>query len=158
MTGVLVQILAFGSIPELDHLGRPMAFYGQNIHDRCYRRPFYERGLFAETFDDEGARKGWCLYKLGCKGPVTYNACAVTKWNGGVSFPIQAGHGCIGCSEPRFWDKGGFYQPLSQTTFTQTGKLGIAVAAAAAAGAGATLMARAKQKKTREKISAEESS
>ena len=158
MTGVLVQILAFGSIPELDHLGRPMAFYGQNIHDRCYRRPFYERGLFAKSFDDEGARKGWCLYKLGCKGPVTYNACAVTKWNGGVSFPIQAGHGCIGCSEPRFWDKGGFYQPLSQATFSDPGKLGIAAAAAVAAGAGATLMARAKQKKVREELSAEESS
>jgi hydrogenase small subunit len=58
-----------------------MAFFGQNIHDRCYRRPFYERGQFAETFDDEGARKGYCLYKLGCKGPVTYNACATLKWN-----------------------------------------------------------------------------
>jgi hydrogenase small subunit len=135
-----------------------MAFYGQNIHDRCYRRPFYERGLFAETFDDEGARKGWCLYKLGCKGPVTYNACAVTKWNGGVSFPIQAGHGCIGCSEPGFWDKGGFYKPLSQTTFTDHSKLGIAAAAGAAAGVGATLMAKAKQKNVREQLAKEEES
>jgi len=158
ITGVLVQILAFGDIPELDHLGRPMAFYGQNIHDRCYRRPFYERGLFAESFDDEGARKGWCLYKLGCKGPVTYNACAVTKWNGGVSFPIQAGHGCIGCSEPRFWDKGGFYQPISQTTFTDRTQLGIAAAAGVAAGVGATLMARSKQKKIRARLAEEESS
>lgn len=158
ITGVLVQILAFGAIPELDHLGRPMAFYGQNIHDRCYRRPFYERGLFAESFDDEGARKGWCLYKLGCKGPITYNACAVTKWNGGVSFPIQAGHGCIGCSEPRFWDKGGFYQPISQTTFTDRTQLGIAAAAGVAAGVGATLMARSKQKKVRERLAEEESS
>jgi hydrogenase small subunit len=158
MTGVLAQILAFGEIPKLDHLNRPMAFYGQNIHDRCYRRPFYERGLFAESFDDEGARKGWCLYKLGCKGPVTYNACAVTKWNGGVSFPIQAGHGCIGCSEPGFWDKGGFYQPLSQTTFTDHGKLGIAAAAGAAAGIGANIMAKAKQKKVRAQLAKESSS
>ena len=158
ITGVLVQILAFGSIPELDELGRPMAFYGQNIHDRCYRRPFYERGQFAESFDDEGARKGWCLYKLGCKGPTTYNACAVTKWNGGVSFPIQAGHGCIGCSEPRFWDKGGFYQPLSQTTFTDRSQLGLAVAAGAAAGVGATMMARSKQKKVRAQMAEDDSS
>ena len=158
ITGVLMQILAFGSMPELDALGRPMAFYGQNIHDRCYRRPFYERGQFAESFDDEGARKGWCLYKLGCKGPVTYNACAVTKWNGGVSFPIQAGHGCLGCSEPGFWDKGGFYKPLSQTTFTDRSQLGLAAAAGAAAGIGATLMARSKQKKVRAQLSKEESS
>jgi len=69
ITGVLAHFLTFGSLPELDHLGRPMAFYGNNIHDRCYRRPFYERGQFAESFDDEGAKKGWCLYKLGLDYP-----------------------------------------------------------------------------------------
>ena len=91
IAGVLTQFLTFG-IPELDELHRPMAFYGKSIHDRCYRRPFYDKGLFAETFDDAGARKGWCLYKLGCKGPTTYNACATTEWNEGISFPIQSGH------------------------------------------------------------------
>jgi len=115
ITGVLVQFLTFG-LPELDDLGRPKAFYGQSIHDRCYRRPFYDKGLFAESFDDEGARKGWCLYKLGCKGPTTYNACATTKWNDGTSFPIEAGHPCLGCSEPDFWDGGGFYKALSKPT------------------------------------------
>ena len=98
-----------------------MAFFGQTIHDRCYRRPFYEQGRFAETFDDEGARKGWCLFKLGCKGPITYNACATMKWNAGTSFPIEAGHPCLGCSEPGFWDKGGFYRPVS------TGRVSAAV-------------------------------
>lgn len=116
ITGVLTHFLTFGTLPELDHLGRPMAFYGQSIHDRCYRRPFYDKGLFAETFDDEGARKGWCLYKLGCKGPTTYNACATTRWNNGTSFPIESGHPCIGCSEPDFWDGGGFYKALSMPT------------------------------------------
>jgi hydrogenase small subunit len=115
IAGVLTQFLTFG-IPELDELHRPMAFYGKSIHDRCYRRPFYDKGLFAETFDDEGARKGWCLYKLGCKGPTTYNACATTKWNEGTSFPIQSGHPCLGCSQPDFWDAGGFYQALSIPT------------------------------------------
>jgi hydrogenase small subunit len=115
ITGVLTQFLAFG-LPELDHLGRPMAFFGNSIHDRCYRRPFYDRGQFAETFDDEGAKKGWCLYKLGCKGPTTYNACATTKWNEGTSFPIESGHPCLGCSEPDFWDAGGFYRALSIPT------------------------------------------
>jgi hydrogenase small subunit len=115
ITGVLVQYLTFG-LPDLDHLGRPKAFYGQSIHDRCYRRPFYDKGLFADTFDDEGARKGWCLYKLGCKGPTTYNACATEKWNDGTSFPIQAGHPCLGCSEPGFWDAGSFYKAQSSPT------------------------------------------
>lgn len=113
ITGVLAHFLTFGQLPEVDDLGRPLAFYGQRIHDRCYRRPFYDKGLFAKTFDDEGARKGWCLYELGCKGPTTYNACATLKWNEGTSFPIEAGHGCIGCSEPNFWDLGGLYKPSS---------------------------------------------
>lgn len=129
ITGVLVQYLTFG-LPELDDLGRPLAFYGQSIHDRCYRRPFYDRGLFAETFDDEGAQKGWCLYKLGCKGPSTYNACATAKWNNGTSFPIEAGHPCLGCSEPDFWDAGSFYKALS----TPTESLGKVAAYAAGAG------------------------
>ncbi len=30
-----------------------------------------------------------------------------------MSFPIQSGHGCIGCSEDNFWDKGSFYDRLT---------------------------------------------
>jgi hydrogenase small subunit len=56
---------------------------------------------------------------MGCKGPTTYNACSTVRWNGGVSFPIQSGHGCIGCSEEAFWDKGPFYDRL--TTIKQFG-------------------------------------
>jgi hydrogenase small subunit len=113
ISGVLAQYLVFGKLPELDEYHRPMAFFGQSIHDRCYRRPFYDKGLFAETFDDEGAQKGWCLYRLGCKGPSTYNACATMRWNSGTSWPVESGHPCLGCSEPRFWDAGSFYSPLS---------------------------------------------
>ncbi len=113
IAGVLAHYLTFGSIPELDELHRPLAFYGDTIHDRCYRRNFYDEGKFAKSFDDEGARNGWCLYELGCKGPTTHNACATTKWNNSTSFPIESGHPCLGCSEPDFWDAGSFYTPLS---------------------------------------------
>ena len=113
ITGVLTHYLTFGTIPDLDDKGRPKAFFGETIHDRCYRRPFYDQGKFAKTFDDEGARNGWCLFELGCKGPVTHNACATVKWNGGTSWPVESGHGCLGCSEPDFWDAGGFYKALS---------------------------------------------
>jgi hydrogenase small subunit len=142
MAGTIAYMISFGKLPELDHLRRPKAFYGETIHDRCYRRPFYERGEFAEAFDDEGARRGYCLYKVGCKGPVTYNSCATLKWNGGTSFPIQSGHGCLGCSEPDFWDQGGFYRPLS----APLRDLGLPIAAAGVAGvalgAGAAWTAR----------------
>jgi hydrogenase small subunit len=150
ITGVLAQFITFGQLPELDHLGRPMAFYGQNIHDRCYRRPFYERGQFAETFDDEGAKKGWCLFKVGCKGPVTYNACATIKWNGGAGWPVEGGHGCLGCSEPGFWDWGGFYKPLSQGQWGGWKTLGVAAAAGAAIGLASVAVSRRRQAKARE--------
>lgn len=147
ITGVVAQYLTMGALPALDHAGRPLAFYGENIHDRCYRRPFYDRGQFAETFDDEGARKGWCLYRLGCKAPETYNACANLKWNQGVSFPIQSGHGCIGCSEPNFWDKGGIYQSVPMDRSTSGPRIAAAGGIGAVAGAAAAFLARSKKHK-----------
>jgi hydrogenase small subunit len=146
-TGTLAHFIVFGALPELDRLNRPLAFYGNTIHDRCLRRAFYEAGKFALSFDDEGARKGWCLYKLGCKGPTTYNACASMKWDGGLSFPVQSGHPCLGCSEPNFWDGGGFYQgqstPLSKPTLTA---LGVAAAAGAVVGAAVAATNRSTKK------------
>ena len=154
-TGTLAHFLVFGTLPALDSLGRPLAFYAQTIHDRCLRRPFYEAGKFANTFDDEGAQKGWCLYKLGCKGPTTYNACASIKWMGGLSFPVQSGHPCLGCSEPNFWDGGGFYQgqsaPLQRPNVTLSGG---ALAAGAVLAVGMAMVNQS-QKKTAEKADAE---
>lgn len=112
MAGVIVHLLTFDRIPQLDGLGRPKAFYSRRVHDTCYRRPNYDAGLFVQSFDDENAKRGYCLYKMGCRGPVTYNSCGVIKWNNGVSFPIQSGHPCIGCSEANFWDNGPFYKHL----------------------------------------------
>jgi hydrogenase small subunit len=138
MTGTIVHILAFERIPQLDGLNRPKAFYSRRVHDTCYRRPNYDAGLFVESWDDENARKGYCLYKMGCRGPVTYNACGVTRWNNGVSFPIQSGHGCIGCSEANFWDNGPFYQHLPKFPGfgieTTADKIGIAAGAVTVAG------------------------
>ena len=149
ISGVLAHFLTFGQLPELDALGRPKVFYGETIHDRCYRRPFYDQGKFAKSFDDAGARDGWCLFELGCKGPTTYNACATAKWNQGTSFPIESGHGCLGCSEPKFWDAGGFYRPLSAPIGT-VGKVALGGAALGAA-AGAAMALNNRMSKTQAK-------
>ncbi len=139
MAGVLVHVLTFDRLPQLDSLGRPKAFYSRRVHDTCARRANYDAGLFVETFDDENARQGYCLYKVGCKGPTTYNSCSTMKWNNGTSYPIQSGHGCIGCSEAKFWDNGPFYQRL--TNFPGFGieatadKVGLTVGGVVAAGA-----------------------
>jgi len=141
MAGTIVYLLTFDRIPQLDGLGRPKAFYSRRVHDTCYRRANYDAGLFVESFDDENAKRGYCLYKVGCKGPVTYNSCAVIKWNNGVSYPIQSGHPCLGCSQENFWDNGPFYQHLAsfpgfgiETTADDIGVyLGVATAVGIAA-------------------------
>ena len=153
MSAVITYIITFGRLPDLDRQGRPKMFYSQRIHDKCYRRPHFDAGQFVEAWDDENARKGYCLYKMGCKGPTTYNACSTTRWNGGVSFPIQSGHGCIGCSEDGFWDNGGFYNRLSnihqfgiEATADQIGgTAAIAVGAGVAAHAAVSAIKRARE-------------
>jgi hydrogenase small subunit len=151
MTGVITYMLTFGEIPPLDRLGRPKMFYGQRIHDKCYRRPHFDAGQFAEAWDDEGSRKGYCLYKMGCRGPTTYNACSTVGWNEGVSFPIQSGHGCIGCSEENFWDNGPFYERLANVNTplgveTNVDRLGLGAVAITATAVAAHTAASALQR------------
>jgi [NiFe] hydrogenase small subunit len=105
LVGTIVNYLLLGKLPALDALGRPLFAYGKTIHDQCPRRAHYENDEFVAEFGSPEAAKGYCLYKLGCKGPDTYNNCPTAKFNDGTSWPVEAGHPCIGCSEPNFWDK-----------------------------------------------------
>jgi hydrogenase small subunit len=139
-TGSIVHFLVMGKLPETDALKRPLAYYGHTIHDHCLRRPFYDAGKFAESFGGGEARRGECLYKLGCKGPTTYNACSSLKWMQGLSFPVQSGHPCLGCSEPLFWDGGGFYKGQS-APIDRPGLAAVGLAAGAGAVLGAALAA-----------------
>ena len=69
-----------------------------------------------------------------------------------MSFPIQSGHGCIGCSEDGFWDKGSFYDRLTnikefgiEANADKVGGTAAAVAGAAvAAHAAVSALMRAK--------------
>jgi hydrogenase small subunit len=110
---VLVHYLTFHEFPALDQYNRPLFAYGNIIHDQCERRAHYDAGRYVEEWGDEGHRKGYCLYKMGCKGPeATYN-CPTVRWNDGTSWPVKAGHGCIACASHRFWDtKSPFYKRL----------------------------------------------
>lgn len=103
--GTLVNHLLLGRLPALDAVGRPLFAYGRTIHDQCPRRSHFENDEFVEVFGSREASLGFCLYKLGCRGPETFNNCPQAKYNDGTSWPVEAGHPCIGCSEPDFWDK-----------------------------------------------------
>lgn len=121
IAGTLIYWILNGRAPELDANFRPKMFYGETVHHECYREEFYEHGQFAESFDSDEARQGYCLLHLGCKGPVTHNACTTLKWNQRTGYPMEAGHGCLGCAEPGFWDLAsasgevGFYLPLNRS-------------------------------------------
>jgi hydrogenase small subunit len=105
LTALLVYYLTFKRWPPLDSYHRPLFAYGKTIHDNCERRAHYDAGQYVEAWGDLGHRTGYCLYKMGCKGPVASQNCPNVRWNEGTNWPIGCGHPCIGCSEPDFWDK-----------------------------------------------------
>lgn len=96
--GTLAHLIISG-LPPLDDDGRPLLFYGVTIHDNCTRRGFFEKNVFAKKLGEEG-----CMFKLGCRGPVTKTDCPRRKWNGYVNWPIEANTPCIGCAQPYFPD------------------------------------------------------
>ncbi len=105
IVGTLLSYMMFEELPALDKFNRPLWAYESRIHDDCERRGNYELGQFVKEWGDEGAKKGWCLFEMGCKGPYTNVNCPTMKFNRGTSWPVQAGHGCIGCTEANFFDK-----------------------------------------------------
>lgn len=82
-------------------MGRPKFAYGRVIHEDCPRRPHFDAGRFAQQFGDEGHRIGYCLYKLGCKGPVTHANCSIQRFGEMEAWPIGLGHPCVGCTEQK---------------------------------------------------------
>jgi hydrogenase small subunit len=97
--GTALQFVALGTLPALDAKGRPMFAYGRVIHEDCPRRPHFDAGRFAQQFGDEGHRQGYCLYKLGCKGPATHANCSRLDFGEVGAWPIGIGHPCVGCTE-----------------------------------------------------------
>lgn len=151
LTAAIVHFLTFGRLPATDNFGRPKFAYGKRIHDNCERRGHFDAGQYAENFGDAGHRQGWCLYKLGCKGPETFHNCPTIRYNEGTSWPVQSGHGCIGCSEPQFWDSmTPFYKRLPQVPGfgieATADKIGLGLAAATAVAFGTHGVASAMRK------------
>ena len=105
IVGTLLSYIMFEELPPLDKFNRPLWAYAGRVHDDCERRGNYELGEFVKEWGDEGAKKGWCLFEMGCKGPYTNVNCPTMKFNSGTSWPVQAGHGCMGCTEIGFVDK-----------------------------------------------------
>ena len=110
--GTVLQYVTLGTLPELDELGRPKFAYGSTIHEHCPRRAHFDAGRFAMQFGDEGHRQGYCLYRLGCKGPRTHANCSVQPFGEMADcWPIGLGHPCVGCTEQEI----AFKVPIHET-------------------------------------------
>ena len=148
LLAVVLEYVTMGKLPELDDLHRPIFAYERVIHENCPRRAHFDAGRFTNAFGDEGHRKGWCLYKMGCKGPVTHASCSTRHFNEmpGV-WPIGCGIPCLGCTEKNVVWKMGTVEtvPIHLATppdtyppiYSGTGKIktGAAVLVGAIAGA-----------------------
>ncbi len=97
--GTLAHILLYGE-PELDNMDRPVLFYSTLIHDRCSRRSYFDKGIFAQKLGEKT-----CMFKLGCRGPVTPIDCPIRKWNQYVNWPVEDDTPCIGCAQFGFPDQ-----------------------------------------------------
>ncbi len=121
--GTVLHYLTFKKLPRTDQLARPLFAYGRKNHDQCERRAHFDEGRFVEQFGDEGHKQGYCLYKVGCKGPQTFANCPAVRFNDVDVWPVGVGHGCVGCTEPDFWDTmTPFYERLPGVTIPGGGQ------------------------------------
>ncbi len=161
LAAVIVHYLTFNALPPVDLANRPLASYGNLIHNQCERRPHFEFGEFALEWGDEGAQKGWCLYKLGCKGPETMANCPTVRYGEKTSWNVRSGHGCIGCTTPSFWNAmGTAYQrlpgPLPFFPALSTDTAGQLMVGAVGAAAGGHALGMGLRMKRRRMITARE--
>ncbi|MCL0042324.1 hydrogenase small subunit [Thermodesulfovibrionales bacterium] len=112
LLSTVIHLLTFNELPALDDKGRPKFAYSRTVHDNCERVAHFHAGRFAFQFGDEGHKKGYCLFPLGCKAPQTFSNCSAILFGGAgaETWCIGIGHPCFGCAEEGV----GFTLPLHQ--------------------------------------------
>jgi hydrogenase small subunit len=139
--GTVATILLGGlDAVKLDANGRPLDFYSQRVHDRCPRNGYFALGQFSKKLSDP-----YCMYQLGCNGPLSFADCPIRRWNSSTNWCVGASSMCIGCVEPGFPDKfTPFRKQAEESTLPPAEKgaegLNTAVALGLGAVAGATLV------------------
>jgi len=135
---LLVYWLTYGRMPALDAHKRPLFAYGHIIHDQCERRANFDAGRFVESWDDDGARRGYCLYKMGCKGPQGTFNCPVVRWNDGTSWPVESGHGSRRLRRQDTFDRRNRREHNKNFFLPKTGPCAIVLSVSRDCGAGET--------------------
>ena len=107
-------ILAYKGVlppPELDEVNRPAFLYRFLAHEHCPRATFFAESVFSERFGEP-----YCMFKLGCKGPLARCDVPERGWINGVGGCPNSGGPCIGCTEPGFPD---LFEPFTEAKLPQ---------------------------------------
>ena len=110
VVAIIVDVLLLGKLEDgsildtLDEFNRPGFIFCQTIHDNCPRRGHFENNEFVEEFGSAEEAEGFCLYKMGCKGPTTKTNCPIVRWNRRASWCVESGSPCIGCGSLNWVD------------------------------------------------------
>jgi hydrogenase small subunit len=121
VTSAIAEYLLAGGVGgmRMDALRRPLSVFGKLIHENCQRRACFDEGKFAAKPGDAE-----CLFKVGCKGPITYADCPLREWNGGRNWCVKAGGPCQGCTQPEFIDQTTpVYQKLPEDALPKIGEV-----------------------------------
>jgi hydrogenase small subunit len=139
---IALKVLPGGTPLNLNENKMSKTFFGKMIHENCERRASFDSGLFLDNWNEQSPDYQLCMFKQGCKGPVTYADCPTRRWNSGVNWCVGANAPCHGCASPSFYQKlSPLYQPLPNVNFAgispATDVLGWVAAGATAVGIGA---------------------
>lgn len=141
IVAIVVDVLLLGKLDDgsildtLDEYNRPTFIFGQTIHDNCPRRGHFENNEFVEEFGSAEEAMGYCLYKMGCKGPTTQTNCPIVRWNRRASWCVESGSPCIGCGGLNWVDNNApFLSRMADVGTFDPETIGMVVGGAALAG------------------------
>ena len=92
----------------------PLADNGWNcfVGGRSFKHRLQETARHAKAVIAWGTCASFGCVQAARPNPTQSTPISKLVEHDGVSFPIKSGHGCIGCSEEGFWDRGPFYERL----------------------------------------------
>ena len=146
VTATIIHYLTFNRLPELDAEGRPSSPTAHASTTNARGAPTSMPASSSKSSTTRRPGRGGASIRWDAKGPATFSPCPIFQWNTRTSWPIGAGHPCIGCTEPDFWDTmSPFYDRLPDVggfgVESRVDLLGAALALGAAAGVGAHALA-----------------
>lgn len=98
LMGTIASLILYDKV-EVDDKGRPLMFFGETNHENCPRRSYFDNNIFAKKLGEPE-----CMFKLGCRGPITKAYCPLGKWNSRINWPVENNTPCIGCANEYFPD------------------------------------------------------